>query len=124
MDIIKIAIEGSLDVLVEIIESLGPTDGLLEMVELILADQLLHSLLKLVVQSEGADHSPLSGNKLFQLKSGLHPLDLVSDKVNSSATGVTENKGISLLSAEMSIYAILCSISSKELDKLTLIEWL
>jgi hypothetical protein len=62
--VVKIAVECRLDVLVEVIECPGPADGLLEMVELILANHVPHSFLETLVQRERTYHSSFPRNKL------------------------------------------------------------
>lgn len=97
----SITVEGRLDVLVELIESFGPANGLLEVVELVLANQFSHSLLKKLVQPERASHSTFSRDKLRQLEAGLSLLDLVSDEVNSTATGITKNESVTDLNVTL-----------------------
>lgn len=100
-DAASITVVRSLDVLVELIESFRPANSLLEVVELVLANQFPHSLLKQLIEQERACHSTFSRDELRQLKAGLSHLDLVSDEVNSTTTGIAKHKGIARLSVAL-----------------------
>lgn len=96
-DAARVAIKGSLDVLVELIEGFGPANGPLEVVELVLANQFSYGLLKTLVQEERASHSTFSRDDLGQLKARLSLLDLVGDEVNGAATSIAKDEHITIL---------------------------
>lgn len=100
-DAASITVVRSLDVLVELIESFGPANGLLEVVELVFANQFPHSLLKKLVEQERASHATFSRDELRQLKAGLSHLDLVSDEVNSTTTGIAKDESIASLNVTL-----------------------